>query len=182
MTTINELGTPRWYTNEYACIESTRFDEETSILTVKFADGGIARLNPTSLVPANLDDVDWWRVGSNEHEIIVPHASGWFEIPWDVIRVRTDPEFDAHLTRMDRKIAREVGTRFRGLREARGLTIEAVARSAKVIPGLIRDVEAGKAPVGFDVTPLLRAIGCVRQDLLNSPSNLTATEREPRAS
>jgi hypothetical protein len=78
---------------------SARFDRRANRLTVVFADGDEAQLDPDVLLTPAIQDVEWWRVASNDHELVVPHADGWVEIPWDVVRAQTDAEFDAHMAR-----------------------------------------------------------------------------------
>lgn len=89
-----------WDRPEYGQITSAKMDD--SELVVSFADGTSARLDPRPLLPRNAKDhdIDWWRVASNSMEVIVPIADQWFEIPWDVIRLQTDMEFDAHWERI----------------------------------------------------------------------------------
>jgi hypothetical protein len=86
----------RWESPDYDRIERARYDEETRLLTVEFADGTVVSLDPESIMPSPVNEPDWWRTASNSMEIIVPHDEGWTEIPWDVIRRATDPEFLAH--------------------------------------------------------------------------------------
>src|SRR5437870_1174970 len=104
-----ERSPNRWDSNSYAELQVVRYDEDSELLTVSFADGDVVTLDPSQLVPSNLVDVDWWRVAANRYEVVVPHANGWFEIPWDVIRVNTDSDFDAHLRKRYKEIARDVG-------------------------------------------------------------------------
>lgn len=86
------------------------FDLNANTLTVAFADGDVVSLDPSLLLPQRLEDVDWWRVAFNDHELVVPHAAGWFEIPWDVVRMQTDAAFDAHMTRSERASAPRAGS------------------------------------------------------------------------
>src|SRR5687768_10465342 len=103
----------RWDKQPYRRIDRVRYDEGSALLTVGFADGEQVQLDPMPLLPRGTDpeDVDWWRVAANEVEVIFPIGDGWFEVPWDVIRLRTDPEFDAHWTQMSREIARSTGAK-----------------------------------------------------------------------
>lgn len=90
----------RWDERDYDRIERAKYNEDQELLTVSFADGATVTFNPEPLMPSSLVEIDWWRTASNEIEVIVPHQSGWFEIPWDVVRRHTDPEFAAHRERM----------------------------------------------------------------------------------
>lgn len=87
---------PRWASSTYDRIERVRYDEDRELLTVLFQDGSSEEFDPTTLVPTDLKEIDWFRTASNQWEVIVPHLDGWLEIPWDVIRLHTDREFAAH--------------------------------------------------------------------------------------
>lgn len=96
---MNDSTAPApWFSDEYCRIERCRFDDATGKLSVTFADGQVVDVNPLSLVPEQLREVDWWRVASSQYELIVPYADGWYEVPWDVIRMLADPAFDAHMS------------------------------------------------------------------------------------
>lgn len=86
----------RWEHPDYDRIAKVRCNWDDGVATVWFEDGAKVTLDLASLVPDDLLEIDWWRTASNSMEIVVPHDSGWFEIPWDVIRRETDPEFLAY--------------------------------------------------------------------------------------
>lgn len=109
---MNDLSNAApWFTDEYCRIERCSFDQDTDILSVTFADGDVAEVNPRSLVPESLREVDWWRVAWNEGELVVPYADGWYEVPWDVVRMQTDSAFDAHMTRRGSFVDAEAAVR-----------------------------------------------------------------------
>jgi hypothetical protein len=62
---------------------------------VEFADGAKPRLSPRSLVAPGAPEPDWSRLRAAEFHLIVPAPDGELEIPWDVIRVNSDPAYDA---------------------------------------------------------------------------------------
>lgn len=97
---ISTRDTARWDQQGYRRIERVRYDEDRTRVTVTFADRSSVEFDPVPLVPSNLEEIDWWRVASNEIEMLVPHANGWFEIPWDVIRRHTDPDYAAYWEKM----------------------------------------------------------------------------------
>lgn len=82
----------RWDTLDYQRITSAihRHGE----LVVGFADGSEARLSPRPLVSPDVPQPDWSNLRIEEFHLVAPSAAGNIEIPWDVIRVRTDPEYD----------------------------------------------------------------------------------------
>jgi DNA-binding XRE family transcriptional regulator len=157
----------RWDEDSYSRIGRARCDWEGTVLTVEFEDGDQVELAPMPLLPrgTNPDDVDWWRVGSNEAEVLFPIGETWFEVPWDVIRLRTDTEFDAHWARMAQEIAQSRGIRLRGLREARGLSVAEVAARAGLLPETVERIESGDDSDGAEVPPLLNALDCTERDL-----------------
>lgn len=86
----------RWDNPAYRRIERARFDENAGMLNVTFQDRTEVAVSLESILPAHISDVDYWRIGSNQIELIVPHEAGWLEVPWDVIRRATDPDYAAH--------------------------------------------------------------------------------------
>jgi hypothetical protein len=97
---VEMATTARWDQQVYRRIERVRYDEDRALVNVTFADQSSVEFDPTPLVPSELEEIDWWRVASNPIEMLVPHANGWFEIPWDVIRRHTDPDYAAHWEKM----------------------------------------------------------------------------------
>jgi Helix-turn-helix domain len=172
----------RWDADDYSRILSAHFDEETTILTVRFADGDEARLDPSPLVPSNLTDVDWWRVASNQIEIVVPHAAGWYEIPWDVVRRRTDPEYAAYWERVTLEHAQETGARLRALRQRRRLTINDLAKRAQLSDAELARMENGDSPQGLsELQIVLGAMNCSLADLTEQSIDMGERSREPLA-
>ena len=62
---------------------------------VEFGDGTIARVRPSAIVGPETIQVDWTRLRVDGHHIVAPSLAGDIEIPWDVIRVHSDPQFAA---------------------------------------------------------------------------------------
>jgi hypothetical protein len=87
---------------------------------VHFADGASVEFDPIPFMPKDVQDVDHWMIASNEACIVVPHKHGWFEIPWDVIRRHTDPEFAAHWAEIDREHAERFSAKTMAVREESG--------------------------------------------------------------
>jgi len=92
MTTAHRSGQP-WDTREYQQIESASFRDGQVV--VQFADGAEAHVSPRDLVPTSGPEPDWPNVQAAEFHLVVPTPAGDIEIPWDVIRVRSDPAYDA---------------------------------------------------------------------------------------
>jgi hypothetical protein len=93
--TIASSGAGRsWDTLEYQQIVSASYGGGE--LVVGFADGTEARLSVANLVRADGPVPDWSKVRAEQYHVTVPSSGGDIEIPWDVIRVQTDPAFDAY--------------------------------------------------------------------------------------
>ena len=67
---------------------------------VEFADGSEARVAPRLLVAPRAQEPDWPNVWHEEFHIVVPSPFGEIEVPWDVIRVHSDPLYDAFLAEL----------------------------------------------------------------------------------
>ncbi len=94
MTTAASRASRRWDTLEYQQIVSAFYRDGE--LVVSFADGTEARPAPQNLVSPEGPVPDWSNLKVERFHITVPSAAGDIEIPWDVIRVQTDPGFDAY--------------------------------------------------------------------------------------
>ena len=76
----------------------------------------------------------------------VTQASGnRYEVPWDRVLHESEPAYRYYRGRMDRtKGGRELGARIRNLREAKGLTQEALADAVGMMRSNISRIEAEK--------------------------------------
>jgi hypothetical protein len=95
----------RWDTVEYQRI--VRASYHAGVIEVEFADGGRARVPASVLLGGDDVTPDWALLRTEEFHLIAPSPDGEVEIPWDVIRVHSDPEFDAHWARLVRAHASE---------------------------------------------------------------------------
>jgi hypothetical protein len=154
MDNDNRSSAP-WNSGLYAEIDSARFDEDANELTVRFADGSVAVLDPAPLIPDDLTDVDWWRVASNRYEIIVPYTGGWFEIPWDVVRRATDADYAAYWEGLSREYASNIGKRIHAIRRRSHLSREDLADRSKITVQDLTELENGAFPL---LTDVLRAV------------------------
>jgi hypothetical protein len=92
--TAARLKGARWNTLAYQQIVSAAYDGAD--LVVGFADGAVVRVPPLNLLAADSPAPDWTRLTVEEFHLGGPSPAGDVEIPWDVIRVQTDPAFDAY--------------------------------------------------------------------------------------
>jgi len=94
------------------------------------------------------------------YEIVVPTADGPFEIPWDVIRARTDTEFDAYLTAFAEAESRRIGARLRTLRERQSLSLEGLATLADLALDRLARIETGAEDTSLaTIETVLAAMG-----------------------
>ena len=82
-----------WDTIEYQGIMSAAYRGGKVVLI--FADGSEVRLSPQLLVSPEKLDADWPHLRAEEFHLVVPSPTGEIEIPWDILRVHSDPAFDA---------------------------------------------------------------------------------------
>jgi hypothetical protein len=83
--------TQTWDTLEYQRIVSVEWRDEQ--VQVCFGDGAVIQVPPTALVSPETTGVDWARLRTAGYHVVVPAPNGDIEIPWDVLRVHSDPEF-----------------------------------------------------------------------------------------
>jgi hypothetical protein len=92
MSTASRATQP-WDTLDYQRIVAAWYRGGEVI--VDFADGSEARLSPRCLVSPDEPEPDWRNLRAEDFHLVVPSPAGEIEIPWDVIRVHSDPEYDA---------------------------------------------------------------------------------------
>lgn len=96
--TVTTKTPRRWDTLEYQQIVSASHHDGE--LVVGFADGTEVRVSPRCLIAPDAPTADWSNLSIEEFHLTVPSPAGEIEIPWDVIRVQTDPAFDAFWARL----------------------------------------------------------------------------------
>jgi hypothetical protein len=167
----------RWNTLSYQRIATTQF--AVGELLVEFEDGSRVLLDPRPLLPPQLRHPDWSQVVAQDYELVVPTEDGPFEIPWDVIRVRTDPSYDAHWKEASRAAAKRTGNRIRLLREARLLTICELAARTGIASAVLDRLEQGLADGHeADVKAVLEAMGYALADLLSDQEEALSTSSD----
>jgi hypothetical protein len=92
MSTASRPKRP-WDTIEYQRIVSASY--RGSEIVVAFADGSVARLSPSCFISPDQPEPDWHNLRAEDFHLVVPSPAGEIEIPWDVIRMHSDPAFDA---------------------------------------------------------------------------------------
>ncbi|MEA2512837.1 MAG: hypothetical protein QOJ59_2324 [Thermomicrobiales bacterium] len=128
MTRFQQLAvatSKRWENLDYERVVGVRY--ESRELVVHFADGTEARLDVDLLKAYGVRDDEWAGAGADEYHVSVPTEAEGAEIPWDVLRYMTDPEFRDYWDEVMTQAGRSVGARFRELREERNLSITDLA-------------------------------------------------------
>jgi DNA-binding XRE family transcriptional regulator len=169
---MSVLSRPKhaWDTRAYQRMRVVRY--EAGELVVEFGDGARARVGVDALVLPNFPEPDWSRLSFDQYEIVVPTANGSFEIPWDRVRVLTDPAYAAHLRSMAAEQRRIVGAKIRALRETQGLSIEALAERAGISVATLSGIEAGAADASFSILErVLRPMGADLDALIVDPDH-----------
>jgi DNA-binding XRE family transcriptional regulator len=162
---IGAATVERLNTREYERIATARY--EPPFLIVGFEDGSDARLHVDLLGRYGVRADEWDRARAEEYHVSIPTRSGTSEIPWDVIRYLTDPEFHDYWDEVMRHAAQKVGARLRALREERGLGQMELAERAGIPLDLLRDVEANGAGADLELeVRILTAMGCTLDDLV----------------
>jgi type I restriction enzyme R subunit len=160
MTPVAPWGTPDYR-------EIVGVTREHDSMRVEFADQTSAVVDPSQLHPAFADGIDWAGVTWSSHAISVPAAGGdVIDIPWDAIRVLSDPAFADHTRGIARQQAADVGKRLRALRMTRGLSSKELAERAEITPQSLSRIEHGHHDVVFStLRRLLGAMGYTLRDL-----------------
>ena len=103
----------------------------------------------------------------DHYHLEIPARPEPIEVPGFTIRALTDPIFAAHLARKAEESARQVGTRLRALRKARGLTTAQVAERVGMAQQNVSRIEQGRHAVSFPtLEKILAAMGYTLEDLL----------------
>ncbi|GEM_PF-969408 len=154
----------RWQAADYARIESVT--EHDGIVSVCFRDGDCVSLPGARLLPPGAPASDWRALHWTTYDFSVPTAHGTITVPWDAVRVLTDPAFSRHMAEEAAGQARRVGSRLRALRHQRGLTAKALAARAGISPVSLSRIETGRHDVVLSTLErLLAAMGCSLRDL-----------------
>ena len=151
----------RWDTGEYQRIVSVRFREPN--LHVAFANGDDIIVPTARFETAYLREQspDWTRVALGPNgEVAAPGKNGVVGVPWDYLRLLTDPAFAADEEEQALATARRVGARLRALRGEQDWSEGEMATHAGVPLQIVEDVEAGRHPLDLRLHDrLLKAMG-----------------------
>ena len=163
----------------------TTIDEEldmssTNGISLSFADGtkGLIPYEdvPELKVRAAVSSLDL----PNPYEMILRTVQGeQIQIPWDFARHYCDASYRPTIELMALRGRQTVGERIRHLRESKGLTQEALARSAAIgRVTLIRLKRESRRPDSEHLRQLLRPWGDVSRNFLSNRSGLSNSRRQ----
>lgn len=163
---------------EYEIITGVQYTAASGELTVCFANGDAVRIAAAQL-PASHKGARWGEAtveeGLHIHVPVAPGAGDLgtdeADVPWDVFRALTDPQFAAEMAQAAARHAREVGATLRTLRQQRGLTAAEVGARAGMSQQGVSRIENGRHDVSFSTLErLLAAMGCNLRDLWDAQS------------
>ncbi|HEY7034345.1 MAG TPA: helix-turn-helix transcriptional regulator [Thermomicrobiales bacterium] len=154
----------RWDSLDYERVVNARYEPRT--LVVRFGDGTEARIDVDRLDAYGVRDDQWPHVRADEIHISIPTDAEDVEIPWDVLRYMSDPEFRVYWDDVMTDARRKVGERLRELRAARGLSVAELATRAGIDVALLGRIESGDADFNLTIEEqLLTAMGYTFSDL-----------------
>jgi len=143
-------------------------EEADGVLTVRFQNRDIARVDIRKVTPPNVSDANWRSVTVIEDGLLlhVPASPLPFNIPWDSIRRLTDPELARRLVELAALQAKHFGRRLRELREERGMSQAKVAEIAGLLPANLSRIENGQFDMASSTLwKVLAAMGATPADL-----------------
>lgn len=153
-----------WYTREYLRMTAAAY--ASGVLTVDFEDGQQAHIHFSDLRLDSTTIPNWQGMTVGTYEIVIPTDEGDIEIPWDVIRVLTDPAFEQHLATQAAEQAQRIGRRIQELRTQQGLDRRELATRAGVAVDRLERIERGGDGVSLPALErVLHALGGGWDDL-----------------
>ncbi len=153
-----------WDNINYQKIESARISGQ--MLEVKFGDGDLIELPLTTLLPPEVKDIDTASLSVSEYEICFKASPQDVEIPWDRIRVLTDPAFAKEMVKQAEENNKLTGERLRALREKKKIKSGELAAITGLTPQTISRIERGHTDVNFGtLRKILAAMGYTLKDL-----------------
>jgi len=157
-------GMKKWDNPRFQRICSVKADPNN--FRVRFEDGTTAEIESHKILPGEINQPRWEELRFNPYEIILPIANGEFEISWSTIRVLTDAEYSAHLSKVAEEQAKKIGRRLSQLRKGRGIKSKELAERAGIAPQSLSRIEHGKHDIAFStLQKILSAMGYELKDL-----------------
>lgn len=166
-TTTATTTKQRWDTLAYATMTTASVVGEH--LHITFADGDSVVARADAVLPSGYHPLPDAPIEIEPIHIVLKTNHGDFEVPFDVIRRLTDPEYADFWDQLSRDHQRATGAKFRARREGLGWQVDELARRGGIDPSVVNQVEAGEAPYDDDRDDrLLAAMGLTRSALWGS--------------
>ncbi len=155
------------FSGDYMTVASVFADSNLRKFLVTFKNGDEAHVKFSSVLPKGMK---YWHFtampGEHGNSIYIPGNGFAIEIPWNVIRTLTDPDFAKVMVDAAAKQALEIGARLRHLRNECGLTQRHVAGLAGIEPANLSRIENGRLRLNTSTLwKILAAMGYSPADL-----------------
>lgn len=145
-------------------------------LKITFDNGDTIILPFVKVLPVGFNDTDVALSDFNDYEVNLNVGDRAVDIPWDRLRVLTDPEFAKEMALKAEEHAQQVGARIKTLRERKNIKSNELAEKAGITPQTITRIEKGYTDVGFaTLRKILAVMGYTLKDLANEE---LASEKE----
>jgi len=171
--------TPRWKRADFFLLGKVKYLPDSRHVRVWFENHEIGETAAQILWGSRPGQPDWSRVAvdsATRAALLVPTLPDFptlegevAEIPADVIRVATDVDYRAYVTRRAAGWAKRIGRELTQIRESRGISQEALARAAEMEEELIAAIERGRLEIPLTtISRLVQAMGASLPDWLLS--------------
>lgn len=151
-----------WNKIDYQKIRSASINKE--ILDVIFCNGDRVQISYNMLLSQDANEL--FNDVTIEDYIITLHGSREVVIPWDKIRIVTDPKFANAMAKKAEESAKSVGLKIKVLREKKQIKSNDLASRAGVTPQTISRIEKGHTDVSFGtLRKILASMGYTLRDL-----------------
>ncbi|WP_217601981.1 helix-turn-helix domain-containing protein [Chitinophaga sp. GbtcB8] len=168
----------KWDELNYQKIREAKLDGDE--LVAVFRNGDSINLPLVKVLPVGSDPVNAILITYNEYELHFDSNKDTIVVPWDRLRVLTDPDFAKEMAAKAEEHAQQVGARLKNLRERKGIKSNELAERAGVTPQTITRIEKGYTDVSFaTLRKILAAMGYTLKDLANEE---LASERQRETS
>jgi DNA-binding XRE family transcriptional regulator len=163
-------------------IGKVKYLPDSKKLRVWFENHEVGETSAQILWGSRPGQPDWSRAAidsATRAALLVPTVPGHptlegeiAEIPTDVIRVATDIDYRAYVSRRAADWAKRIGRELTQIRESRGLSQQALAQAAETEEELIAAIESGRIEIPLTtIIRLVRAMGAnLPEWLLSKPS------------
>lgn len=162
---VKEKQLQKWDLDSYRSIAGVQVTGDD--ISVTFKNGDQVTLTIASINTLKRHHIDWAALTIDSFEFIVPAKPQHLIVPWDVIRVLTDEEFNQHMVNAAQEQAILLGVRIKELRLLKNFKRKDLAKKARVTAQTISRIENGHVQVNFStLKKILGSMGCSLTDLV----------------